>query len=227
MKNWSMIPVFILFGALCVNAQTTTIPTFKTVQVRPGVIKVPGYKLPAVTTTRVSQKVLESEEIKAVTQVASTEGNFIGTVEIGTTPKMKIELTPQNFTNTDKASLYLRFPLGIGENSFTMGDLPIVSEMRDINKKQSVYIDFDVIAGKQYSVRIPITIPMSKTRTLTVYYGGTYSNSALFSISFTGTQEVSFAVTAETTGRIYFTMKETSAYQLGHWYFPKVIIAEL
>jgi hypothetical protein len=227
MKKLSILLMMCLLATLCMNAQTTAVPTFKTVQVRPGVIRVPGYKLPAITTTRVSQKVLESEEIKAVTQVAPTEGNFIGTIEIGTTPKMKIELTPQNFTNTDKASLYLRFPLGIGEDSFTMGDLPIVSEMRDINKKQSVYIDFDVIAGKQYSVRIPITIPLSKTRTITVYYGGTYSNSALFSISFTGTQELSFAVTAETTGRICFTLKETSAYQLGYWYFPKVIIAEL
>jgi len=227
MKNRLFILVCFFFSAAFMSAQTTTIPTFKTVQVRPGVIRVPGYKLPAVTTTRLSQKVLESEEIKAVTQIAPTEGNFVGTVEIGTTPKMKIELTPQNFTNTEKASLYLRFPLGISENGFSMGDLPAPHNVRDINLRQTVYIDFDVIAGKQYSVRVPITMTLSKTRTITVYYGGSYPYSALFSMSFTGTQEVSFAVTAETNGRIYFLLKETSAYQTGQWYFPKVIIAEL
>jgi len=226
MKNRLFILVCFLLCTAFGHAQTTTIPTFKTVQVRPGVVRVPGYKLPAVTTTRVSQKVLESEEIKAVTQIAPVEGNFIGTVEIGTTPKMKIELTPQNFTNTDKASLYLRYPLGIGENGFSMGDLP-TSTMKDINLKHCVNIDFEVTAGKQYSVRIPITTLLSKTRTFTVYYGGIYSTTALFSISFTGTQDVWFSVTAETNGRMYLTLKETSAYQTGFWSFPKVIIAEL
>ena len=226
MKNRHFILVWFLFNAALLSAQTTTIPTFKTVQVRPGVVRVPGYKLPAVTTTRVSQKVLESEEIKAVTQVAPTEGNFVGTVEIGTTPKMKIELTPQNFTNTEKASLYLRYPLGIGETGFSMGDLPAFT-VRDINLRQSVTIAFEVIAGKQYSVRIPITISLSKTRTITAYYGGVFSNSALFSISFAGTQDVWFTVTAETDGYMYIALKETSAYQTGYWSFPKVIIAEL
>lgn len=226
MKNRLFILVCFLQCATFMSAQTTTIPTFKTVQVRPGVVRVPGYKLPAVTATRVSQKVLESEEIKAVTQIAPIEGKFIGTVEIGTTPKMKIELTPQNFTNTDKASLYLRYPLGIGESGFSMGDLP-TSTMKDINLKHCVSIDFEVTAGKQYSVRIPITSLLSKTRTFTVYYGGIYSTTALFSISFTGTQDVWFTVTAETNGRMYLTLKETSAYQTGFWSFPKVIIAEL
>lgn len=226
MKKISILLMICLLGTLCAKAQTTTVPTFKTVQVRPGVIRVPGYKLPAITKTRVSQKVLESEEIQAVTQVAPTEGNFVGTVEIGTTPKMKIELTPQNFNSTEKAGLNIRFPQWITEDYFILGDIATYS-LRDINKRQTVFIDFDVMAGKQYSVRIPISITTPKTRTLTVYYGAASSTSILFAISFTGTQEVSFAVTAETTGRIYFTLKETSEYQTGSWSFPKVIIAEL
>ena len=107
-----------------------------------------------------------------------------------------------------------------------MGDLPTFS-VKDINLKQSVSIDFEVTAGKQYSVRIPVTIPLSKARTITVYYGGFYSNAALFSVSFAGTQDVWFTVTAETNGRMYLTLKETSAYQTGFWSFSKVIIAEL
>jgi hypothetical protein len=226
MKNRLLILVCFLFGAAFVSAQTTTVPTFKTVQVRPGVIRVPGYKLPAVTSTPLSQKVLESEELKAVTQIAPTEGNFVGTVEIGTTPKLKIELTPQNFFSTEKAGLNIRFPRWIAENGFYLGD-DVIFNLKDINKRQTVFIDFDVIAGKQYSVRIPISIVTPKIRTLTVYYGMVSPTSSLFAISFTGTQEVSFAVTAETTGRIYFTLKETSEYQAGSWSFPKVIIAEL
>ncbi len=226
MKNRLLILVCFLLCAAFVSAQTTTIPTFKTVQVRPGVIRVPGYKLPAVTTTRVNTKVLESVEINAVTQIAPTEGNFVGTVEIGTTPKMKIELTPQNFNSTEKAGLNIRFPQWITENDFILGDITLYN-LKDINKRQTVYIDFEVMAGKQYSVRIPISIVTPKIRTLTVYYGAASSTSSLFAISFTGTQEVSFAVTAETTGRILFTLKETSEYQTGSWSFPKVIIAEL
>jgi hypothetical protein len=226
MKNRLFILVCFLFSAAFVSAQTTTIPMFKTVQVRQGVIRVPGYNLPAVTTTRLSQKVLESEELKAVTQIAPTEGNFVGMVEIGTTPKMKIELTPQNFYSTEKAGLNIRFPRWITENLFVLGD-DVIFNIKDINKRQTVFIDFDVIAGKQYSVRIPITIATPKIRTLTVYYGMVSPSSPLFAVSFTGTQEVSFAVTAETTGRMYFTLKETSEYQTGSWSFPKVIIAEL
>jgi hypothetical protein len=164
--------------------------------------------------------------MKAVTQFTLTEANFVGTVEIGTTPKMKIDLTPQSFANTEKARLYLRFPLGIDEYGFVIGDIPGYT-VRDINLKQSVSIDFDVIAGKKYSVMIPITIANGKTRTITIYYGVYYSNSTMFSISFSGTQDVYFTVTAETDGRMYFTLKETSAYQTGFWSFPKVIIAEL
>lgn len=226
MKNRLFILVCFLFTAAFVSAQKTTTPTFKTVHVRPGVVRVPGYKLPAVTTTRVSQKVLESEEFRAVTQFALTEANFVGTVEIGTTSKMKIELTPQSFTNNEKAILYLHFPLGIDEYGFSIGDLPGYT-VKDLNLKQSVSIDFDVTAGKKYSVMIPITMANGKTRTITIYYGAFYSNSTMFSISFSGTQEVYFTVTAETTGRMYFTLKETSAYQTGFWSFPKVIIAEL
>jgi len=225
MKKLPFILVCFLASTVLVTAQTTTIPTFKTVQVRTGVIRVPGYKLPAVTATEVSQKVLETEELKPVTQIAPTEGNFIGTVEIGTTPKMKIELTPQNFSNTEKARLYLRFPVGTGGDGFTMGDMPLWN-VRDINLRQYVLLSFAVMAGKQYSVRIPMTIPLSKTRTITAYYGSPTSTSALFSVSFTGTQEMSFVVTAETSGYMNFTLKETSAYQTGPWSFSKVIIAE-
>lgn len=226
MKNRLFILVCFLLSAAFVSAQKTTIPTFKTVQVRPGVVRVPGYKLPALTTTRMSQKVLESEEFKAGTPIALTEANFVGTVEIGTTPKMKVELTPQSFASTEKASLYLRFPLGIDEYGFSIGDLP-GSTVKDLNLKQSVSIDFDVTAGKKYSVMIPISIANGKTRTITIYYGAFYSNSPMFSISFSGTQEVYFTVTAETVGRMYFTLKETSAYQPGFWSFNKVTIAEL
>ncbi len=64
MKNISILLVMCLLGTLCMNAQKTTVPVFKTVQVRPGVIKVPGFSLRAGTATRPDLKSITSSELK-------------------------------------------------------------------------------------------------------------------------------------------------------------------
>ena len=78
MKTLSILLVMCLLGTLCVEAQKTTVPAFKTVQVRPGVIKVPSFSLPAGTATRLDLKKISAFDPKAITEIAS--GTLVGTV---------------------------------------------------------------------------------------------------------------------------------------------------
>ncbi len=185
----------------------------------------PAFRLPAGTSTRMNKEVLAPLDMNAATRLAP--GQFVGTVEVGTiTTKMNIELTPKNFLATRQAYLSFRYPLGIGDDFFSMGDL-MLHPVKDINKEQDVVIAVEVTAGKQYLIRIPLTVVGPDSRTFTIYSGGGMSLKVMFSVSFSGSQEISFTVNPENTGSMYFTLKETSAYKTGFWYFRKVSISEL
>lgn len=223
MKNLSILLVMCLFGILAVKAQTTTVPTFKTVQVRPGVIKVPGFNLRAGATTRLDLKSIKSFDSKVVTELAP--GQLLGTMEVSTTSaKMNIELTPTNFLETKGATLLISAPVYISDK-FYFGD-PTQGTFRNMNSYQYVMICMEVTSGKQYLLRIPVTIEGTATRTFALSTG-IYDSKSLFTTTFSGSQEIAFTVSSQTTGVLYILLRETSSYHPEIWTFSKVIISEL
>lgn len=223
MKTLSILLVTCLLGTLCVNAQKTTVPAFKTVQVRPGVIKVPGFSLSAGTAARVDSKLITALNSKVVTDLAP--GQLVGTVEVGTTAtKMNIELTPTNFLEAKGATLLISAPVYISDK-FYFGD-PTQGTFRNMNSYQSVLICMEVTSGKQYLLRIPVTIEGTATRTFALSTG-LYDSKSLFTTTFSGSQEIAFTVSSQTSGVLYILLRETSSYHPEIWTFSKVIISEL
>jgi len=224
MKKCSMVSVFILISVLCVNAQKTSVPTYRTVQVRPGVLKVPGFNLRAGSAARVDLKSIRSLNSTVFTELAP--GQLLGEVEVSTVaPKMNIELTTQNFLNTKGAALLFNSPAFIMD-AFFMGDITY-GNCKNITGYQFFFITVEVIPGKQYLFRIPVTIDGTVTRTFTVSSGLYVDVQKLFSTSFSGTQEIAFTVNSQNDGFLYLLIRETSAYQPGFWSFSKVLISEL
>ena len=222
MKNISILLVMCLIGTLCVNAQKTTIPTFKTVQVRPGVIKVPSFSLPAGTATRPDLKAILSSDLKVVTEIAP--GTLVGTVEVGiTTSKLNIELTPKNFLSVKGAELQVVLPVLIYDK-FYLGDNND-SKFTSLASYQSVLISVDVTSGKQYLIRIPVTVDGTAARTFFINGANVYSNVGLFSTTFSGSQEIAFVLVPQNTGKIYIVFFASPA--AGGWSFTKVTISEL
>ena len=222
MKNLSILLVMCLIGTLCVNAQKPTIPTFKTVQVRPGVIKVPSFSLPAGTSTRPDLKAILSSDLKVVTELAP--GQLVGAVEVGiTTSKLNIELTPKNFLAVKGAELYVLFPVLIYDK-FYLGDNND-SRFTSLASNQGVLIIVDVTSGKQYLIRIPVTLSGTAARTFLISArdGNSYLN--LFTTSFSGSQEIAFVLAPQNTGTIILQFLTLPA--AGAWNFPKVTISEL
>ncbi len=211
-----------LLGTLCMNAQKTTVPSFKTVQVRPGVIKVPSFSLRAGTATRPDLKAITSSDLKAVTEIAP--GTLVGTVEVGiTTSKLNIELTPKNFLSVKGAELQVVYPLVIYDK-FYLGDSN-ESSWTTISTYQAVVISVDVTSGKQYLIRIPVTVEGTAARSFLITDANTASNVGLFTTSFSGSQEIAFAFVPENSGTIYIRFFALPA--AGVWSFSKVIISEL
>jgi len=223
MKKISIFLVMCLLGTLCMNAQKTTVPSFKTVQVRPGVIKVPSFSLRAGTATRPDLKAISSSDLKAVTELAP--GQLVGAMEVSTTAtKMNIELTPTNFLETKGATLLISAPVYISDK-FYFGD-PTQGTFRNMNSYQYVMICMEVTSGKQYLLRIPVTIEGTATRTFALSTG-IYDSKSLFTTTFSGSQEIAFTVSSQTTGVLYILLRETSSYHPEIWTFSKVIISEL
>jgi hypothetical protein len=222
MKTISILLVMCLLGSLCVEAQKTTVPSFKTVQVRPGVIKVPSFSLRAGTATRPDLKVISSPDLKAVTELAP--GTMVGMVEVGiTTSKLNIELTPKNFLSVKGAELQIVVPILIYDK-FYMGDNNM-SKYSSISAEQVVLISIDVTSGKQYLMRIPVTVEGTAARTFYIRDGNTVNNVGLFTTSFSGSHEIAFMLVPENSGTIYINFFALPA--AGAWSFSKVIISEL
>jgi len=221
MKNLSILLVMCLLGTLCMNAQKTPVPSFNTVQVRPGVIKVPSFRLRAGTATRPDLKVISTYDLKAVTEIAP--GTLVGTVEVGTTPtKLNIELTPKNFLSVKGAELQVVLPFIIYDK-FYMGDNN-KSEYSNIFADQGVVISFEVTSGKQYLMRIPVTVEGPTARSFLIV-DVNFSNMGLFTTTFSGSHEIAFALVPENSGTIYIKFFALPA--AGAWSFSKVIISEL
>lgn len=219
MKNLSILLVMCLLGTLCMNAQKTTVPSFKTVQVRPGVIKVPGFNLRAEPGTRPDLKTITAPNLKAVTELAP--GQMTGPMEVSTTTtKMNIELTPKNFLSIKEVRLFISWPVLI-YNDFEMG----ANDEGRVARDQSVMISLDVTYGKQYLIRIPVTVEATVTRSfiITAYEGN--NNIKLFTTTFSGSQEIAFTLAPQNTGSI--TIALFSSPSAGVYSFPKIIISEL
>ena len=224
MKNLSILLVMCLLGTLCVKAQTTSVPAFRTVQVRPGIIKVPGFNLRAGSATRPDLKTIKPFDSKVITELAP--GQLLGAMEVSTTStKMNIELTPKNFTETKGASLLIGAPVVISDN-FCMGDFTN-GAFKNLTSYQFAMINFEVAAGKQYLIRIPVTIDGTATRSFALSTGLYMDTKWLFTTTFSGSQEIAFTVSSQNTGVLNIILRETSAYQPGTWSFTKVIISEL
>ena len=224
MKKISLLLVICLLGTLSVKAQTTTVPTFRTVQVRPGIIKVPSFSLRAGTPTRLDLKSAASINYKVVTDVAP--GQLVGAVEVGTTPaKLNIELTPKNFLDNKWAYMYIYSPVLIYEN-FWMGDNNDGS-FKNLAAVQAVLISIDVASGKQYLVRIPVTVDGTATRSFLISTSGADSSQKLFTTTFSGSQEIAFTLVPQNTGTIVIGLYGLPTNQTGLWSFSKVIISEL
>jgi len=222
MKKLSIFLMLCLIGTFSVEAQKTAVPAFRTVQVRPGVIKVPSFSLPAGTATRPDLKSISSSNLKAVTE--TTPGKLVGTVEAGiTTSKLNIELTPKNFLSVKGAEMRVVLPILIYDKFF-MGDNNM-SKYTDIAADQAVIISIDVMSGKQYLIRIPVTVEATAARTFFIAGANTSSYVGLFTSSFTGSHEIAFALVPENTGTIYINFFALPA--AGAWSFTKVIISEL
>jgi hypothetical protein len=224
MKTLSILLVMFLLGTLCVEAQRTPVPAFKTVQVRPGVIKVPSFSLPAGTATRPDLKAISSSDLKAATEIAP--GQLIGAVEVSTTAtRMNIELTPKNFLETKGAVLLISAPVNILDN-FCFGDFT-GGAYKNLNSYQFVLICMEVTSGKQYLLRIPVTVEGTATRSFVLSTGLYMDTKVLFTTTFSGSQEIALTVSSQNTGVLYIMLRENSAYQPGLWNVSKVIISEL
>ncbi len=222
MKSISILLVLCLIGTFSVQAQKTTVPVFKTVQVRPGVIKVPSFSLRAGTATRPDLKSISSSDFKAITEIAP--GTLVGTVEVGTTTtKLNIELTPKNFLSEKGGDLYIIFPVLIYDK-FYMGDNN-ESRFANIASDQTVLIRIDVISGKQYLIRIPVTVDGTAARSFLISATNNYNNIKLFTTTFSGSLEIAFTLVPQNTGTIYIACYALPA--AGAWSFPKVMISEL
>lgn len=222
MKNLTILLVVCLLGTLSLEAQKTTVPAFKTIQVRPGVIKVPSFSLPAGTATRPDLKAISSADLKVVTELAP--GMLVGTVEVATTTtKLNIELTPKNFLSVKGAELQVVLPVLIYDK-FYLGDYNI-SSLTSIASSQSVAISIDATFGKQYLIRIPVTVDGTAARTFYINGTGPSSNVGFFSTTFSGSQEIAFVLIPQSTGKIYIVFFASPA--AGGWSFSKIIISEL
>jgi len=219
MKNLSILLMMCLLGTLCMNAQKTTVPAFNTVQVRPGVIKVPGFRLRAGTTIRPDLKTITALNDKVVTDLAP--GQMIGPMEVSTTTtKMNIELTPKNFLEVKEVRMYVNCPIIIYDD-FMMGGNNV-----DFARDQSVMIYFDVTYGKQYLIRIPVIVDGPDTRSFVIKAFNNNNQINLFTTAFSGSQEIAFTVVPQNTGTIlmgFFGFPPSP----GTWHFTKVIISEL
>jgi hypothetical protein len=219
MKNLSILLVMCLLGTLSLEAQKTTVPAFKTVQVRPGVIKVPGFSLRAGTTTEPDLKTIKSFNSKVITELAP--GQLLGAMEVATTTaKMNLELTPKNFLAVKEVRMYVNCPIIIYDD-FMMGGNNV-----DFARDQSVMIYFDVTYGKQYLIRIPVIVDGPDTRSFVIKAFNNNNQINLFTTAFSGSQEIAFTVVPQNTGTILmgFSGFPPSA---GTWHFTKVIITEL
>jgi len=222
MKKLSILLVMCLLSAIGVTAQTTTVPTFRTVQVRPGIIKVPSFSLRAGTATRPDLKAITSFNYKAVTDIAP--GTLVGTVEVGTTPtKLNIELTPKNFLSVNGVEMFVLFPVLIYDK-FYLGDNND-SKYTSLASAQTVVISIGVMFGKQYLIRIPVTVDGTAARSFIISATSDHNNIKLFTTTFSGSQEIAFTLVPQNTGAIDIILVPLPA--AGGWSFSKVIISEL
>jgi hypothetical protein len=222
MKKLSILLFMCLLGTISLEAQKTPVPVFKTVQVRPGVIKVPSFSLPAGTASRLDLRKISAFDPKAITEIA--QGTLVGTVEVNTTTsKLNIELTPKNFLSVKGAELQVVLPVLI-RDKFYLGDHNL-SKLTSLTTYQYVQLGVDVTSGKQYLIRIPVTVDGTVVRSFQISATDDYNSLNLFTTSFAGSQEIAFTLVPQNTGTIFISLFAVPT--AGGWSFSKIIISEL
>jgi hypothetical protein len=191
-------------------------------EIRPGVLLAPVYKLQAASA--VMNKSMCCDYLAKMTRT-DLAGGSVSTRELQvSSAKLMVELTPESFVK-ESANLNFYAPAYIGSQGFTMGYVVMPENGLNIALYQSVQINIKVRAGATYMIRLPVTT--SDKRTFDILSTSGLAGHALFSITFSGTQDIMCTFQAINDGYMMFYLRESSAPQKSQWNLAKCVISEI